>query len=262
MSTQKGWFGHFWMSPDAQTVIWAQQQKEHPQNPDTFVASQLLLMYRDEKGNLILPVRLGMHVGFGIYNVGQWRAYPSFLEKLNLFWGGPTEANACSVDHMLEIPPGERSEIDTWIIPGGRGRPILVVPRGQGYAAGEHTTGSSQNRGLFEIFRRSVHPDFANVPSPMQAIKAKKAAEEAKAAELRNVSTEHAAIGAGKEVAFNVFETQVQYLPDAELLCAIQFEMQEALIARGITAPPSWVFPLQEDGWWKKEDMVNLNTKV
>lgn len=127
------------------TVVWVQDMKRGT-----------LLHPLRWGGNIYLPVYEGLRLGIGLYNGRHlYKGYPVYIEAANLWIGGPSEPELCSPDYMWEVEPLGTLVMDALKNPDSQnGRPLVVVPSGQGLGIGEASFGTTMYRGQIRVYER------------------------------------------------------------------------------------------------------------
>lgn len=129
----------------SQTVVWAQDMER-----GTLIR---LLRWGSE---IYLPVYDGMKLGIGIFNGSDvWRAYPAYVEALNIWDGGQSQPEDCDTDHMWELKPWMTQVLDKLMNPDAQvGRPLIITRAGSGMTIGEASFGTDEFRGQIRVYER------------------------------------------------------------------------------------------------------------
>lgn len=135
----------FFRPSGSRTIAWAQDMDRN--------AILRLLRWGDE---IYLPVYDGLRLGIGICNGSDiMRAYPIYIEAVNLWQGGQPQPEDCDTDHMWELMPGQTQVIDKMMNPHAQeGRPLIITETGFGNTVGEAVLGTSAYRGQIRVYER------------------------------------------------------------------------------------------------------------
>jgi len=150
---------HAWRPAGSQTLLWAK---------DMSTGRLLHLMQWGDQ--LYLPVTEGLRLGICIFNgSGNWMAFPTYIEGKNLFDNGPSRPDDCTIEDMWEVEPGGSHVMDALKGRDRRtGRPLIIVPNGQGMGVGEATYGTDAYRGQIRIYERRAENLAASYKQPMR----------------------------------------------------------------------------------------------
>ncbi len=228
--------------------------------------------------NVYLPVEAGDHIGIGVYNDSPyWKAYPAFVEALNIWEDGQSEPENCDPNHMWEVSSYERLLIDALMNPNGQsGRPLIITRSGEGFGIGESTFGTTAYRGQIRIYERNQqyrpahsygaqHPGQLHVPEgPYRNTEAQTLGGTRETVRTRgSFKTEQeetprtdrgsAAIGVGAEEHRSHYQTGINYVRASELVMSFQVEFRKDLqpmLNRAWGKQWSWFWPRPHEARW------------
>lgn len=187
-----------------------------------------------QMGNdIYLPVAPGDHIGIGIYNgASTFKAYPMFVEALNLWQEGPPQPNDCSPDQMWEVKPLQQMIVDSLMGTGQTGRPLVIVAAGSGMSIGEATFGTGAYNGQIRIYERSSkaphyhRPHFQSHPEPLYRDRGHESLGTRSGAKGLTPQSSSIGIGAGDEKIVPNYDTGVQYNRDSRLVVSLRLKSQ------------------------------------
>lgn len=214
---------------------------------------------------IYLPVGLREKFGIGIYNASnRWRAYPTYVEALNVYQGGPSQPEECTPDHMWEVQPCTAFIIDGMVDPGSpTKRPFIVTDEGLGLNIGEATFGTTEFSGQIRLYEKLQKGGGSNLPRRQNAGTgfqwdanlggATKGIGEGPASFGGFfIKPAKAAIGLGVEEYCEHYHTGVKYQKDATQLVFLQVEYRLNLERE--LGSFDW-FSTPEPFWYRKAAM-------
>ena len=252
-------FVNFWRPAGSNTVVFMEDMK-------TGLGLSMLRW-----GNEIyLPVEEGLNFGIGIHNGhSNFTAYPIFIEAKNLWDGGQNEPEACDTDHMWEFRAGQTQIVDKLMDPHSpTGRPLQIVPKGQGYGVGESTFGTTAFDGQIRVYERLAlfgggyqaprhtnegysSPTLESFGGQVKGLGGTRGASSTRSAG----ATRGAAIGAGAEVRQDHHDTGVRYQVQSEPVIFLRMEYRDALhpFLQSVMGPWQWTFRIPSNSYWWNE---------
>ena len=221
-------------------------------------------------GNMLyLPVEVGDHIGIGIFNDSPtWKAYPMYVEALNVWEGGQSEPENCDVSHMWEIQSYRQMTIDALMNPHAQaGRPLIVTRSGEGLSIGESTFGTTAYRGQIRVYERDQmhlvrHYPVRPLPRPLYAMGRESTHEPGPSSvhtpgsSTLGVDDSTAAIGAGEEEYRGHHHTGIAYAYRSMLVASFQVEFRKDLqpmLNRAWGKQWSWFWPRPSEPRWFDE---------
>lgn len=135
----------FFRPSGSRTIAWAQDMGR-----GTILR---LLRWGDE---IYLPVYDGLKLGIGLFNGSDGaRAYPIYIEAVNLWQGGQAQPEDCDTNHMWELLAGQTQLVDKMMNPHAQeGRPLIITETGFGNTVGEAVLHTSAFRGQIRVYER------------------------------------------------------------------------------------------------------------
>lgn len=224
---------------------------------------QYLYMVR-QGDRLFAPAIPGMRLGLGLYNGScDRRAYPIYIEGVNLAYGGPSDPNTCRSTQMRQVEPYSQTVVSHTFTPAvATGRPLAIVAHGDGYGFGEATFDRTDLHGLIHVYERSSNRDGCQTYPSYGGYMPKGSPQRDGQPPLlmdeptRTMRGPQVGIGAGAEThqTDHLVRTSTTYATDATLVVALQLkspaELSRMLDAAGLDRPNSWYWQPEERRWY------------